>query len=124
MVEAENTIRARFVAGIEAWNSGDINAYLAGYWPSEKTRWVSGATIIRGSDNIASAYRARFATPETMGTLQLVALEIDLLTSSDALIFGKLIHSLDTNARDVFFTVHMRQIDNDWLIVSDHASTG
>ena len=119
---AEAAIRDAFEVGKAAWNRGDIDTYLDGFWPSEKTRWVSGGTVIEGREAIVSAYTARFASAENMGTLQLTRLDIDMLTETDALAFGKLLHTLNDVTRELVFTVHLRKAGEGWLIVSDHTS--
>ena len=85
---SEKTIRALFAAGSAAWNRGEMDAYLAGYWDSPQTRWVSGATVLRGRDAISPAFRSRFPSPQEMGKFETSELEIDLLTDNDALVFA------------------------------------
>ena len=119
----EATIRARFDAGRAAWNRGDIEGYLAGYWDSERTRWASGATVILGKKAIAAAFRSRFPSPQQMGTIEMTDLEIEVLTSTDALVFGHLVHTVGDVGRKGVFTVHLRKIGGDWFVVSDHFST-
>ena len=62
----EVAIRNVFEAGCAAWNIGDLDGYLASYWDSSKTIWISSGSLIRGKKAIAEAYKARFSTPEKM----------------------------------------------------------
>jgi ketosteroid isomerase-like protein len=117
------TIRARFDAGRAAWNLGDIEGYLAGYWDSERTRWASGATVVRGKKAIAAAFRSRFPTPQHMGKIEVTDLEIEVLTGTDALVFGHLVHTVGDAVRKGVFTVHVRKVGGDWFVISDHFST-
>ena len=121
--EIEATIRARFDAGRAAWNRGDIEGYLAGYWDSEGTRWASGATVVRGKKAIAAAFRSRFPSPQQMGKIEVTGLEVEVLTGTDALVFGHLTHTVGGLVRKGVFTVHLRKIGGDWFVVSDHFST-
>ena len=120
---AEAEARAAFESGCAAWNRGDVDAYLAGYWDSEQTRWISGGTVIEGRDAIVATVRARYPTPERMGTLELTQLEITVLTAQDALVFGRLRHMLGDVTRPLVFTVHLRRVGGAWLMVTDHTST-
>ena len=120
LIEAD--IRATFETGIEAWNRGDVDTYLAEYCNSERTRWVTGGRVIQGKDAIASAVRARYPSPEAMGKIQLLDLDLTILTDTDALAFGQLLHTLDTVTRELVFTVYLSKIEGEWLIVSDHTS--
>ena len=119
----EATIRARFEAGSAAWNRGDIEGYLAGYWDSDRTRWASGGTVVRGKKAIAATFRSRFASPQQMGKIKVTDLEIEVLTGTDALAFGHLAHIVGDMVRRGVFTVHVRKIGGDWFVVSDHFST-
>jgi uncharacterized protein (TIGR02246 family) len=123
IMEAETTIRSVFEAGCAAWNRGDLEGYLASYWDSDRTLWISNGSLKRGSKAIAEAYRARFSTPSQMGKLTLLELDIDVLTPEDAFAFGRWMLAIDNESSTGFFTVQLRKIEGAWLFVSDHAST-
>jgi ketosteroid isomerase-like protein len=122
MADIEEHIRARFEEGTEAWNRGDLDAYLAGYWDSEETRWISRGTLTRGVDAIRGTYKSLFDSPEKMGKFEVRDLEIDVLTGSDALIIGKWWHTAGSLARHGMFTVHMKKLQGEWVVVTDHTS--
>ena len=116
-------IREVFEAGCAAWNRGDVDSYLASYWDSDKTLWVSNGTLTRGRKAIVTAYKSRFSTPQQMGKLTLTELEIDVLTTTDATVFGRWMLVLEDKVAEGFFTVQLRKIEGIWLFVSDHSST-
>lgn len=119
----EANIRAVFEFGSEAWNRGDIDQYLAVYWNSERTRWVTGGTVIRGKEAIAPAVKARFPSPDSMGTIHITRLEINILAEPHALVFGELLSTTGDITRELVFTAHLSKIEGEWLIVSDHTSS-
>jgi len=123
MTDDHQHIRALFESGCAAWNRGDIDGYLADYWHSDKVRWVSEGTVRYGFETIATAFKARFDSPDNMGRLEVANLEIQLLGESDALVFGAWIQTTSSARRHGVFTVHLKMIDGEWLIVSDHSST-
>ena len=43
-----------------AWNRGDLEAYMAGYWRSPRLAFYSGATATHGWDETLSRYRQRY----------------------------------------------------------------
>jgi uncharacterized protein (TIGR02246 family) len=120
--ETIQAVRDTFDAWNTAWNSGDLEGYLAGYWDSDQTRYVSNTRVIRGKAAIAESYRARFPSPEMMGHLTLVELEVEPMGSSDALAFGVVQLIRQADVFNGVFTVHVRHIDGAWLMVSDHTS--
>ena len=124
--ESKNTeiaIRNVFEAGLTAWNRGDLDGYLASYWDSSKTIWISSGSLTRGKTAIVAAYKARFSTSQQMGKLTLVELEIDVLTPSDAIAFGRWMLVSGNETSKGFFTVQLRQIEGAWLFICDHSST-
>ena len=122
MTDDPQRIRALFESGCAAWNRGDIDGYLADYWHSDKVRWVSEGMVSYGFEAIASAFKSRFDTPENMGKLEVANLEIQLLSESDALVFGGWTQTTRTARRNGVFTVHMKKIDGEWLAIADGAT--
>jgi beta-aspartyl-peptidase (threonine type) len=45
---AESQIRAVLESQAEAWNRGDIDAFMGGYWKSDETAFVGANGITRG----------------------------------------------------------------------------
>ena len=45
---AEAPVRAVLSRQVEAWNRGDLEAFMAGYWNSPDLVFQSGATLTRG----------------------------------------------------------------------------
>jgi len=120
--KAEAAIRNVFEAGCAAWNRGDLDGYLASYWDSDQTRWVSSGSLTRGKKAIVAAYKARFSASQQLGKLTVTELEIDVLTDTEAIAFGRWTLVVDYESSTGFFTVQLRNIDGTWLFVSDHAS--
>lgn len=113
-------VLAVFDRGATAWNAGDLDGYLATF--ANDARWVSGGRVVRGKQAMAKIYRARFDTPEKMGTLTSDKMEVELLGSANALVFAEWHHKAGEVERQGVFTVHVRLVDGAWVIVSDHNS--
>src|SRR5688572_550040 len=123
MTDDHQRIRAVFESGCAAWNRGDIDGYLAAYWNSDKVRWVSEGTVRYGFEAIAAGFKARFDSSDNMGRLEVTNLDIQLFGENDALVFGSWTQTTPTARHHGVFTVHVKEIDGEWLIVSDHSST-
>jgi ketosteroid isomerase-like protein len=114
-------LRDAFETWQQAWNSGDLEGYLAAYWDAAETRYTSNGAVIRGKVAIAEAYRARVPSPEMMGTLNVPELDIELMGERDALVFGVWqLAGQDGSISSGAFTVHVRHINGRWYILSDH----
>lgn len=113
------TITALLEAQDVAWNKGDIEGFMAGYWESPDLRFASGGKVTRGFDQTLTRYKTTYATPELMGTLETSDHEIVLLAPDAAIAHGrwKLTRAGDTPSG--LYTLVLRKIGGDWKIVSD-----
>ena len=106
----------------DAWNRGDIDAFVDHYWKSDSLTFSSGGKTTRGWTDTLNRYRSRYPTPEKMGHLTLSALETTPLGDSAALVLGQ--WSLDRASEPISgnFSLVLRKFDNRWQIVHDHTS--
>src|SRR3954463_2201112 len=81
-MDAPKEIRKVMDDQAAAWNRGDIEAFMQGYWKSEKRGFV-GADVTRGWQPTLDRYKKTYGTHEKMGTLTFSDLEITEL-SKDA----------------------------------------
>lgn len=117
-------VRAVLTAQVEAWNQGDISGYMAGYWKSDSTIFLSDGSIIRGFDEVAGRYATRYATREQMGTLSFEELQIRLVSKTVAVAHG--IWRLKRMSDEPWgrFTLIVERKPEGWRIVHDHTSSG
>jgi beta-aspartyl-peptidase (threonine type) len=110
---------------VQAWNRGDIEAFMDGYWRSEDLVFTSGGNVQRGWRTTLDRYRASYGTsPETMGRLSFSELEIHPLGEDAAWALGRW-HLDDAGgaAMGGVFSLVFRRFDGRWLIVHDHTSS-
>src|SRR4051812_6233352 len=72
----------------EAWNRGDIDAFMNGYWRSEETVFVSGDEVTRGWQKVLDRYQKKYSDRAKMGTLTFSNLEITPLSNDAAVALG------------------------------------
>lgn len=106
----------------DAWNSGDIPAFMDGYWKDEGLRFASRADITYGWQETLDRYLESYDSPAKMGELTFDIFEVDLLSPTEALVFGAWSLKREADTPHGLFTLHFRKFGNDWLIVSDHTS--
>jgi len=115
-------IEAVFRAQRDAWNGGDVRAFMDHYWKSDDLTFSSGGKTTRGWRATLAGYLERYPTREKMGRLTLRGLEITPLGDTAALVLGQ--WKLDGLSEPVGgnFTLVLRKIDGRWVIVHDHTS--
>src|SRR5216117_3296687 len=71
-----------------AWNRGDIDGFMVGYWKSEKLTFVSGTDVTRGWQPTLDRYKKGYDSRAKMGTLTFSDLEITVLAKDAAIVLG------------------------------------
>lgn len=106
-----------------AWNAGDIDGFMEHYLKSDALRFASSGKVNLGWQATIDGYKTRYPDQETMGTLSFKNLEIKVLSSEYAQVFGRweLARKLDNPGG--LFTLLMQNVDGHWVIVSDHTSS-
>lgn len=71
-----------------AWNNGDLDAYLSHYKNAPDTEAVL-ANLVRGIDAIRGAYKQNFPNKDSMGTIEDTDIDVRALGDNYALATGK-----------------------------------
>ncbi|HKS96310.1 MAG TPA: nuclear transport factor 2 family protein [Terriglobia bacterium] len=118
----EEQIRAVLDAQVVAWNRGDVDAFMQGYWKTEKTEFVGANGVVRGWQAVLDRYRQAYPDREAMGRLTFSELEVTMLGSDAALVLGHFeLERAHDHPRGVF-TLVFRRFPEGWRIIHDHTS--
>ncbi len=117
-------IQAELSKQVEAWNKGDLDGFMAGYWNSDKLTFYSGGDATTGWQTTLDRYRKRYqAEGKAMGKLTFSDIDVAVLTGDAAYARGKWKLDLPDNTKPAgLFTLIMKRIDGNWRIVHDHTS--
>ena len=105
-----------------AWNAGDIDGFMQGYWNSPNLVFVSGDNVTRGWQQTTDRYKKSYDTRAKMGVLTFSELEVNVLGKDSAVVLGrwKVAHEpKDSQGR---FTLIFRKFKDGWKIIHDHTS--
>ena len=108
---------------VEAWNRGDIEGFMQGYWKSEEMTFVSGNNVSKGWQAAFDRYKKGYDTPEKMGTLSFTELEINALSKEAAYAKGRFTLERETDKPTGMFTLVFRKFKAGWKVIHDHTST-
>lgn len=116
-------IRAVLDVQVAAWNRGDIEGFMQGYWKSDETVFVSGDTVTRGWQTVLDRYKKGYSTPEKMGALTFSDLEIKPLGRNYAVALGRWELKRPGDNPHGRFTLIFRRTADGWRIIHDHTSS-
>ncbi len=109
-----------------AWNRGDIEGFMQGYWNSPDMKFVSGDNVARGWQAALDRYKKSYDSKAKMGVLTFSGLEINILSKDAAVVLGN--WALEREVEGVKdnphgkFTLIFRKFKNGWKVVHDHTS--
>lgn len=108
----------------QAWNKGDLDAFLGEYLKSAQVTYVSNGSVKRGYDAIREHYLKRYGNSKSsMGALRLSDLEISDIGDKHVLCIGKftVIHHAHVPIYGRFSLIFVKS-KGAWKIMYDHSS--
>ena len=106
----------------DAWNSGDLQAFMEGYVKSDRLRFAGSSGEIRGWQTTLERYQRAYPDRAAMGTLSFDLREVRLLSKKHALIFGAYTLIRENDQPTGLFTLIAEDTADGWRIVHDHTS--
>ncbi|MGI8884194.1 MAG: YybH family protein [Pyrinomonadaceae bacterium] len=105
-----------------AWNAGDIEGFMRGYWNSPELKFVSGANVTKGWQPTLDRYKKNYDSRAKMGVLTFSDLEITVLSKDAATVLGSWSLQRENDKPGGKFTLVFRKFKDGWRIVHDHTS--
>ena len=121
--DPSNEIRAVLNAQQQAWNRGDIPAFLEGYWNSPELTFAGSDGIVRGYGGLLERYRKSYPDKVHMGELEFSQLEIHPLGSDSALVLGHWHLKRTVGDAGGVFSLVFHKFPVGWRIIHDHTSS-
>ena len=106
----------------DAWNRGDIDAFMNGYTRSASTVFVSEDEVRRGWETVRERYRVKYSDRTKMGTLSFSEIEVTMLSPDAAVVLGRWRLKRANDEPHGRFTLIFKRLPEGWRIVHDHTS--
>jgi uncharacterized protein (TIGR02246 family) len=121
---AQKAIRQVLDDQAAAWNKGDLDGFMKGYWKSDRLTFFSGNTKTAGWQATLERYQKRYqGKGNEMGQLTFSELEIEMLGPGAALVKGRFTLTTRTGKPTGLFSVTFKKMPEGWRIVHDHTSS-
>jgi uncharacterized protein (TIGR02246 family) len=125
--DTHDTDRAAITAVLKAqqaaWNRGDVDAFLVGYWQSPELTFSGSNGVSRGWDGVLARYKKNYPDRSAMGELTFSDLEFRFLGPDAALVLGKWHLKRDMGDIGGVFSLVWQKFPEGWKIIHDHTST-
>ena len=115
-------IQSVLTAQQDAWNRGDIDAFMNGYARSASTVFVSQDEVSRGWETVRDRYRVKYSDRTKMGTLSFSEIEVTILSPDAAVVLGRWRLKRTSDEPHGRFTLIFKRLPEGWRIVHDHTS--
>ena len=106
----------------QAWNRGDIESCMLGYWKSDSLIFVGKTAPVYGWQSTLDRYKKAYPNKAAMGQLKFDIIQVKVLDDSNAFMLGAWHLQRDKDAPGGYFTLWFRKINGEWKIVCDHTS--
>jgi len=106
-----------------AWNNGDIEGFMQGYWKSDSLMFIGKTAPVYGWQKTLDRYKKTYRGKAGMGQLTFAIIQVKVLDGNNAFVLGGWALKLENGKTPGgYFTLWFRKIDGEWKIVCDHTS--
>lgn len=105
-----------------AWNKGDLEGFMKGYWNSPQMTFVSGDKVTKGWQPTLENYKRSYSSKALMGELSFSELEITVTSKDSAVVLGRFTLVREKDKPTGMFTLNFRKLKEGWRIILDHTS--
>lgn len=107
---------------LAAWNKGDINGFMEGYWQSDSLMFIGKSGVTYGWNHTLENYLTSYPDTTAMGKLAFKIIQVKRLSVIYFSVVGKWQLTRTIGDLSGHFTLLFKKVKNKWVIVSDHSS--
>ncbi len=105
-----------------AWNEGNIEKFMEGYWNSDSLSFVGKNGVTKGWKATLERYKKTYPDKASMGNLVFTLISKEKLGPENYLIIGKWDLQREKDSVGGHFSLVWKKIKGHWYIISDHTS--
>jgi ketosteroid isomerase-like protein len=118
----ERAIRKLLSNQTTAWNNGDVENFMKGYWKNDSLMFIGQSGVTYGWTNTLNNYKKNYPDAAAMGKLSFDIIVVKKLSKEYYQVVGK--WHLKRTIGDVsgHYTLLLKKINEEWVIITDHSS--
>lgn len=105
-----------------AWNKGDIDSFMSGYWQSDSLMFIGKNGITYGYRQTRDNYKKNYSDTARMGQLAFKILEVKKLSPEYYFVVGNWFLKRTVGDIGGIYSLVFRKIKGHWMIIADHSS--
>ena len=119
----EDAIKQVLNDQVAAWNKGDLEGFMQGYWKSPELTFFSGGNKTQGWQATMERYVKRYRSEgKEMGQLTFSDIQVEMLGPDSAVVRGRFQLVISKDKPTGLFTLVFKRLPEGWRIVHDHTS--
>jgi ketosteroid isomerase-like protein len=118
----EKEIRNLLSTQTDAWNRGNLDDFMKGYWESDSLLFIGKSGVTHGYRNTLDNYKKGYSDTAKMGKLYFDIIEVRKISASYYWVLGKWFLKRSVGDVGGHYTLLFRKINGKWKIVADHSS--
>jgi ketosteroid isomerase-like protein len=105
-----------------AWNRGDIDGFMKGYWENDSLMFVGKSGVTYGYNNTLKNYKKGYPDTAAMGKLTFTDIKFKKLSKRFYFIVGKWYLKRSIGDVSGHYNLLLEKINGQWVIIVDHSS--
>lgn len=118
----EEVIRQMLDRQTRDWNAGNLENFMRGYWKSDSLMFIGKSGVTYGWSQTLANYKRSYPDTAAMGKLHFELLLVKRLSPEYFQVVGKWTLQRTAGELKGHYTLLLRKIDGEWVIIADHSS--
>lgn len=118
----EIAIKKMLAAQEVAWNNGDLEKFMIGYWNNDSLLFIGKNGPKYGYNTTLENYKKGYGDTTKMGKFTSTILNIKKLSNKYYFVVGKWFLKRTIGDVSGHYTLLIKKINGKWVIVADHSS--
>ena len=118
----EAAIRQLMKEQENAWNEGNLEKFMAGYWHSDSLMFIGKKGPTYGYDQTLNNYKKGYPDTAHMGHFTSAIISVQKLSNDYYFVVGKWDLQRSVGNINGHYTLLFRKLKGKWVIVADHSS--
>lgn len=118
----ETVIKNILATQTAAWNRGDIEQFMNGYWENDSLMFIGKSGVTYGWINTLNNYKKGYPDTAAMGQLTFNLIQVKKLSKKYYHVTGKWFLKRSIGDVGGHYTLLFQKINGRWVIISDHSS--